>query len=157
MTTSSRPAAALGITRIARTAPVDDIAVSRGVVWVAAGGLVVGVDPVTRRSRTVPGIEASEPPVVRLAAGPGAVWAATTAGRRLLRIDPNSARLTAALSVPVEALAADARGLWAVCCSAGELHGQLTRIDPVSNRVVAVVRLPGSPRAVGGGRVLHQR
>jgi hypothetical protein len=150
VTASSRPAAALGITRIARTAPVDDIAVSRGVVWVAAGGLVVGVDPVTRRSRTVPGIETSEPPVVRLAAGPGSVWAAT-AGQRLLRIDPRSARVAAALSVPAEALAADARGVWTVCCSAGELHGQLTRIDPASNRVVAAVSLPGVAQAVGVG------
>ncbi len=151
MTTSSRPAAALGITRIARTALVDDIAVSRGVVWVAAGGLVVGVDPVTRRSRAVPGIETSEPPVVRLAAGPGTVWAATTTGRRLLRIDPRSARVATALSVPAEALAAAAHGVWTVCCSAGERHGQLTRIDQASNRVAAAVRLPGRPAAVGVG------
>jgi hypothetical protein len=44
---------------------------------------------------------------VRLTAGAGAVWAATTGGR-LLRIDPRSARVAAALSVPADTLTADA-------------------------------------------------
>lgn len=149
VTTTSRPAASPGITRIVRTSLVDDLAVSGGAVWIAAGGLVLRLDPLTRHARPVPGIDA-EPPVVRLTAGAGAVWAATTGGR-LLRIDPRSARVAAALSVPAEALAADARGVWAVCCSAGELRGQLVRIDPASNRVVATIRLPGVAQAVGVG------
>jgi hypothetical protein len=112
---------------------------------------VVRVDPVTRRTRVVPGIETIEPPVVRLAAGAGAVWAVTTSGRRLLRIDPRTARVTAALSVPAEAVASDTSGVWTVCCGAGPRRGQLTRVDPVSNRVVARIRLPGFPHAVGVG------
>jgi len=152
VTTTSRPAVSPGITRIARTSLVDDLAVSGDAVWIAAGGLVLRVDPLTRRLRPVPGIEA-EPPVVRLTAGAGAVWAATTAGR-LLRIDSRSARVAAALSVPAEALAADADGVWTVwtvCCGAGAAQGWLTRIDPASNRVVATIRLPGVAQAVGVG------
>jgi hypothetical protein len=148
-TTTNRPAASPGITRIVRTSSVDDLVVSGGAVWIAAGGLVLRVDPFTRRVRPVPGIEA-EPPVVRLTAGTGAVWAATT-GARLLRIDPRSARIAASLPVAAEALAADANGVWVVCCGGGVAHGQLIRIDPASNRVVATMRLPGLPEAVGVG------
>jgi streptogramin lyase len=148
-TTTSRLAASPGITRIVRTSLVDDLAVSGGAVWIATGGLVLRVDPLTRRVRPVPGIEA-EPPVVRLTAGAGAVWAATTGGR-LLRIDPRSARIIASLSVPAEALTADARGVWVACCGAGVAHGQLIRVDPASNRVVATIRLPGVLQAVGVG------
>jgi len=147
--TTSRPPASPGITRIVDTALVDDIAVSRGAVWVAAGGLVLRVDPVARRKVVVAGNEATEPPVVRLTVGAGAIWAATTSARHLLRIDPRSARVTASLSVPAEAVAADAGGVWVVCC--GARGGQLTRVDPVSNRVVAAIRLPGFPFAVGVG------
>jgi hypothetical protein len=81
----------------------------------------------------------------------GAVWAATTAGRQLLRIDPRTARVTASLPVPAEAVAADGSGVWAVCCGAGARGGQLTRVDPASGRVTKVMSLPGHPYAVGTG------
>jgi hypothetical protein len=59
-----------GVTRI-KSFPslVDDIAVGRGVVWVATGGLVVRVNPATRRAEGVPGVEAAAPPVVGLTDG----------------------------------------------------------------------------------------
>jgi hypothetical protein len=146
--TTSGPQGSPGIRKIADTAPVDDIAVTPRSVWIAAGGLVVRVDPRSRRRVVVPGIEQTEPPVVQLTAG--AVWATTTAGQQLLRIDPRTVRLAASLKVPAHGVAADGRGVWVVCCQVGA-RGQLTRVDPVSGRIVAVIRLPGNPRAVGVG------
>jgi DNA-binding beta-propeller fold protein YncE len=149
--TATRPPGSPGITKTADTALVDAIAVTPRAVWIAAGGLVMRIDPATRRKVVVPDIETVEPPVVELTAGAGAVWAATTAGRQLLRIDPRTARVAASLPVPATAVAADSSGVWAVCCEAGARGGQLTRIDPTSNRVVKVIRLPGHPYALGIG------
>jgi hypothetical protein len=149
--TTSPPSGPPGVTRTADTALVDAIAVTPSSVWIAAGGLVLRVDPVTRRTIVVPHIETVEPPVVQVTAGAGAVWATTTAGRQLLRIDPRTARVTASLSVPAEAVAAAASGVWVVCCSAGGGGRQLTRVDPASGRVVQAIRLPGHPQAVGIG------
>ena len=149
---ATNPPRSPGITKTADTvAQVDSIAVTPGSVWVAAGGLVLRVDPVTRRRVVVPDMETVEPPVVQVTAGAGAVWATTTAGRRLLRIDPRTARVSASLSAPAQGVAADAGGVWVVCCWAGALRGQLTRIDPASGRVVQAIRLPGHPQAVGIG------
>ena len=63
----------------------------------------------TRHTVVVPGIETVAPPAVGLAAGAGAVWATTTAGWPLLRIDRGTAR-AASLSVPAQAVAADRSG-----------------------------------------------
>jgi streptogramin lyase len=145
------PSGSPGITRTAETAQVDAIAVTSRWVWVAAGGLVLRVDPETRRSFVVPGIETAEPPVVRLVATAGAVWATTTGGRRLLRIDPRAARVVASLPVPAQGVAADRDGVWVVCCEAGGGRGRLTRVDPASGRVLKVLGLPGHPYAVGTG------
>jgi ligand-binding sensor domain-containing protein len=149
--TATNPPGSPGIAKTAATALVDAIAVTPRGVWVAAGGLVLRIDPVTRRKVVVPGIETVAPPVVELAAGAGTVWAATTAGRPLLRIDPRTARVAASLSVPARAVVADRSGVWAVCCEAGARRGQLIRIDPVSGRVVKVIGLPGHAYAVGIG------
>ena len=149
MVTATRPPDSPGITKTTDTAPVDAIAVTPRSVWIAAGGLVMRVDPATRRKVVVPGIETVEPPVVQVTVGAGAVWAATT-GRKLLRIHPRTARVAASLSIPTLAVAADASGVWAVCCAGGR-GGQLTRFDPSSGRVVKAIRLPGHPQAVGIG------
>jgi hypothetical protein len=149
--TTTNPPGSPGITKTADTALVDAIAVTPRVVWIAAGGLVMRIDPVTRRKVVVPGIETVAPPVVDLTAGAGAVWAATTAGRQLLRIDPRTARLAASLSVPADAVAVDRSGVWAVCCEAGARRGRLTRLDPATGRVVKVIGLPGHAYAVGTG------
>lgn len=145
------PPGSPGITRTADTAQVDAIAVTSRWVWVATDGLVLRVDPETGRSVVVPGIETTQPPVVRLAAAAEAVWATTTGGRRLLRIDPRAARVVASLPVPAQGVAADRDGVWVVCCEAGGGRGRLTRVDAASGRVVKVVRLPGHPFAVGAG------
>ena len=149
--TATNPPSSPGITKTAATVQVDAIAVTQRGVWIAAGGLVMRIDPTTRRKVVVPGIETVAPPVVKLAAGAGAVWAATTAGRPLLRIDPRIARVTASVSVPAQAVAADPSGVWAVCCEAGTRRGQLTRIDPATGRVVKVIGLPGQAYALGIG------
>jgi len=149
--TATRPVASPGITKTTETAQVDAVADTPSSVWVAAGGLVMRIHPRTGRKVVVPGIETAEPPVVELAAGAGAVWAATTAGRQLLRIDPRTARLAASLPVPAQAVAVDRSGVWAVCCEAGTRRGQLTRIHPATGRVVEVIGLPGHPYAVGVG------
>ena len=149
--TATRPPGSPGITKTAATAAqVDAIAVTPGSVWVAAGGLVLRVDPVTGRRVVVPDIETGQPPVVQVTVGAGAVWATTTGGR-LLRIDPRTTRVTASLSVPAQGVAADAGGVWVVCCWAGAHRGQLTRVDPASGRVVKAIPLPGHPQAVGIG------
>ena len=98
--TATRPPSSPGITKTADTALVDAIAVTPRSVWVAAGGLVLRLDPLTRRTVIVPDIETGQPPVVQVTVGAGAVWATTTAGPQLLRIDPRTARATASLSVP---------------------------------------------------------
>ena len=149
--TATRLPSSPGITKTADTAAqVDSITVTPGSVWVAAGGLVLRVDPVTRRRVVVPDIETVEPPVVQVTVGAGAVWATTTGGK-LLRIDPRTTRVAASLSVPTLAVAADASGVWAVCCDGVGRSGQLTRVDPASGRVVKAIRLPGHPQAVGIG------
>ena len=149
--TTTQPPSSPAITKTANTVPVDAIAVTPRGVWIAAGGLVLRLDPVTRRTVVVPGIETAVPPVVELTAGAGAVWATTTAGRPLLRIDPPTARVAASLSVPAQAVAADRSGVWAVCCEAGVRRGQLTRIDPATGRVVKVIDLPSHAYALGIG------
>ena len=112
--TTTQPPSSPAITKIANTVLVDAIAVTPRGVWIAAGGLVLRLDPVTRRTVVVPGIETAVPPVVELAAGVGAVWAATTAGRPLLRIDPRTARVAASLSVPPKRLPPTAAGVGGV-------------------------------------------
>ena len=122
--TATGPPGSPGITKTAATAAqVDAIAVTPGSVWVAAGGLVLRVDPVTGRRVVVPDIETGQPPVVQVTVGAGAVWATTTAGRQLLRIDPRTAWVTASLSVPAQGVAADAGEVWVVCCWAGAHPG----------------------------------
>lgn len=149
--TATHPPGSAGITKTAATALVAAIAVTPRVVWIAAGGLVLRIDPVTRRKVVVPGTGAVAPPVVELTAGAGAVWATTTAGRPLLRIDPRTARVATSLPVPAGAVAAGRGGVWAVCCETGARRGRLIRIDPATGRVVKVIGLPGRPVALGVG------
>ena len=70
---TTHPPGSPSITKTADTGQVDAIAVTASSVWVAAGGLVLRVDPVTQRRVVVPDIETVEPPVVQVTAGAGAV------------------------------------------------------------------------------------
>ena len=147
---TTRPAGPSDIRRVVATSsPVDAIAVTRQAVWLAVGGLVLRVDPTTGRALVVPEVEAGAP-VVDMAAGAGAVWAATSTNG-LLRIDPGTARLTAPNPGPVSAIAIGAGGVWAVCCQGRGPRGRVTRLDPASGRVIATIGLPARPLAVGAG------
>jgi streptogramin lyase len=147
---TDRPAGPSDVRRVVATSsPVDAIAVTRGAVWLAVGGLVLRVDPATGRALVVPEVEDGAP-VVDLVAGAGAVWAVTSAAG-LLRIDPGTARLTAPNSGPVSAVAVGAGGVWAVCCQGRGRRGRVTRLDPASGRVITTAGLPGRPLAVGAG------
>jgi hypothetical protein len=104
---TDRPAGPSHIRRVVATSsPVDAIAVTRQAVRLAVGGLVLRVDPATRRALVVPEVDTGAP-VVDLTAGAGAVWAVTSSAG-LLRIDPGTARLTAPNPGPVSAIAAGA-------------------------------------------------
>ena len=145
-----RRAGSSGVTRVVATSSqVDAMAVTRQAVWLAVGGLVLRVDPATRRALVVPEVD-NGAPVVDLTAGAGAVWAVTSSAG-LLRIDPGTARLTAPNPGPVSAIAAGAEGVWAVCCQGRGRRGRVTRLDPASGRVIATVGLPTRPLAVGTG------
>jgi hypothetical protein len=83
------------------------------------------------------------------------VWvsvASSAAG--LVRIDAASARVAAVLpGATVGPAAVSAAGVWVVCCGGETFLGRprLVRIDPATNRVVALIRLAGLPDAVGVG------
>jgi YVTN family beta-propeller protein len=82
-----------------------------------------------------------------VAVGAGSVWVARNDDRTLLRIDPRSNRVTAA--IPTGALAfAVAAASTAVWVSDFE-HDALVRVDPHTNRVVAVLGdLPHGPAGI---------
>jgi virginiamycin B lyase len=123
-------------------------AAAGGAVWVpattegalvrVAGGAVVGRTPV---GPVPPGPGFLDSAV----ATDGAVWAASDAGARIVRVDPSSGAATAQLSVPDRpgGLAAGGGAVWAFHF----LHGTVTRIDPAT---AAASRLAvGNARATG--------
>ena len=147
---TNRPAGPSQIRRVVATSsPVDAIATTRRAIWLAVGGLVLRVDQATERALVVPKVDAGAP-VVDLAAGAGAVWAVTSING-LLRIDPDTARLTAPNPGPVSAIAAGAGGVWAVCCRGRGPRGRVTRLDPASGEVITTSGLPARPLAVAAG------
>jgi PQQ-like domain len=93
----------------------------------------------------------------------GSVWMNDTSREELLRIDPQSRRVTARLPVNGEVtLGAGAGALWVLQEGSRrggyELHGPLLRIDPATNRVTARIALRatnGQPFA--GAEVLADR
>jgi hypothetical protein len=62
---------------------VDAIAATPRSVWVAAGGLVPRLDPLTRRTVIVPDIETGQPP-----------WVSNPATATVRRIDPRRNQVT---------------------------------------------------------------
>jgi hypothetical protein len=146
------------VTAHLRLGQVTAVTVDGDVVWAAHGCAISRVDAHTGRVVAMVGL----PPVpngcwvVGMAAGAGALWVAQS-GARLLRVDSRSGRVVATLALGgVGSPAVGAGGVWAVCCRRGtntrHPAGSLVRVDPGSNRVVARVRLPGLPTAVGAGQ-----
>ena len=141
-----------GVVRAGDIGPVDDVAVGPGAVWAASGATITRFDSVTGRpTATVEAVTAiSPPPVLGVTVGPGALWV-TAIGERLLRVDPQTARVVARVAVVPSAAAAVAAGsVWVPCCE-GDGRGRLARVDPATNRVVVLVALPGMGNAVGAG------
>ena len=146
-----RRAGSSGVTRVVATSSqVDAMAVTRRAVWLAVGGLVLRVDPATRRALVVPEVD-NGAPVVDLTAGAGAVWAVTSSAG-LLRIDPGTRPADRAEPRPGQRHRRRRRGgVWgSVLPGAGAGGGRITRLDPASGRVIANVGLP-TRLAVGTG------
>jgi DNA-binding beta-propeller fold protein YncE len=136
---------------------VTAVAVDGTAVWAAHGCAISRVDPQTNRVVATVGL----PPVrdgcwvVGMAAGAGALWVSQSSVR-LLRVDPHSGRVVATLALfGVGAPVLTDGSVWAECCWRGlnTAHpaGLVVRIAPASNQVVARIRLPGLPTAVGAG------
>lgn len=132
---------------------------------------IVSVRVVVRLAPTAPTLEASpavalspEPGVPAVAAG--SVWVPTSADGNVLRIDPTTRSVTATIAAVAPApgrptcdtfsacgyintALAAGTDLWISCDACGEI----VRIDPATNQVVARVAVPPRPGglAVGGG------
>src|SRR5829696_162415 len=125
------------------------IAPGAGGLWVAeAAGpriALVGSRGVERRFSVRPGAEHAGP----VAVGFGSVWLGR--GPEVLRVDPDSGRVRARVSTPVEVTTVRAAGdaVWAV---SGQ-EGRISKIDPAAARVIARNRIHGwaADLAVGGG------
>jgi hypothetical protein len=83
----------------------------------------------------------------------GALWVSDSGRRQIVKVDPDSRRITARIPVGGETeLAAGSGSLWAVRNQSGTPPGPLLRIDPRTGRVVKriALRTPGGDRFIGG-------
>lgn len=133
-----------------------DLAAGFGSVWIAAGGgrpTIYRIDQQTRR--LVAGIElaamwGSKGRRTYVAAGEGAVWATVNVLDSVFRVDPHTGTITDTIAVgPIPAsdklgrVAAGEGAVWV-------LHNRtVSRIDPVSRRVVSRIAVPGLLLGVG--------
>jgi hypothetical protein len=145
------------VARIRFRQPVDRVAVGPDAVWVAHGCAISRVDPRTNRVMAkVTGIRPGRDgcAVLGIRVGAAAVWASLW-GQGLLRIDPASNRVAAAIAMDniASAPAVTRGGVWVLCCGAitPRPGAWLARIDPATNRMAARVRLGGLPEAVAAG------
>jgi virginiamycin B lyase len=152
---------------------ISGLAVGEGGVWAASGGgcsgSVTRIDP--DRDEVVATIPVDDE-AADVAVGGGAVWAvggkcdASTPGddARVFRIDPATNRLVATIPLNLYssgrapdfpgAVAAGQGGVW-VALSFGPRTGEVVRIDPRTNRVVARIPTGGhvGELRLGGGSV----
>jgi DNA-binding beta-propeller fold protein YncE len=140
------------------------VAVGEGGVWVSAGGGCSGsishVDP--ESNEVVARIETGV--VTDIAVGAGSVWAASSRCREggseglLLRIDPGQNRVVAAISLGCSSdleppdcfpsdIAVNGSGAW-VSLNLDPTEGEIVRIRPATNEVVARIPVEGWPRDV---------
>lgn len=133
------------------------LAVTRRALWILRGSRVLRADPRTGRvvqsirlargRRCRSGRLPSPALGVQIAAGGGAVWVISErercgdygAQQRLLRIDPDSGRVTSSVGLHTryDQLAAGARGVWAA--TAVYPTNAVHRIDPQTGRAGAIV------------------
>jgi sugar lactone lactonase YvrE len=125
-----------GILRVAIAS--YSIAVGLGAVWAAdRSGVVSGLDLRTGGASTA----MTGGSFAYLWAAVGSVWAHDDHSRRLLRYDPRARRVTATLETGdgTSALVEEGGLLWVV----NHRDGTLDRIDPATNVVTRLGRLPG--------------
>jgi len=108
---------------------------------------VTPTNPMTRESPTI----ALTATPTRLVASQDAVWVLTPSDQRLLRIDPATTEVVAAIGVgrASSGLAVGAGAVWVSRRS----DDTVVRIDPATNRVVATIgvgRAPGAVTMAGG-------
>jgi Tol biopolymer transport system component len=116
-----------------------DVDVIDGAVWVTSNTGLYRVDLATSEAVNV----LPNDYFFRVSSGYGALWITTGSDGRVLRVDPQSQELTAAIDVgagPVTDVAVSEDGVWASASS------DLVRIDPATN---AVVDRLGSDRGFG--------
>jgi YVTN family beta-propeller protein len=89
--------------------------------------------------------------VTGIAVGSDAVWVTGDAlDRRLFRLDPETGRLAATISLPFapSSVAASGDAVWVTA----QLADAVARVDPATNRIVATIRVGREPMAVAVGR-----
>jgi DNA-binding beta-propeller fold protein YncE len=148
------------------TAPAA-IAAGEDGVWVAVnepqtaeGWVVARIDPRTNEvTDRIPLFEATE-----VAVGAGSVWASGRdrgSGQVLVRINPRRVAVSAQIELGctrchLDQIAATPGAIWMTVAHVDDFSsGEVFRVDPATNRVVARIPIEGNPRdlAVGEGAV----
>lgn len=115
---------------------IYDVAVVDELAWVTSQTGLYRIDPVTATAENVLANEY----LYKIVSGHESLWISTGGMRDVLRIDPQSAAVTAEIDLregPVTDLAVTDDGVWAAATS------ELVRIDPETNGVVARIRHDG--------------
>ena len=133
------------------------IATGREGLWIASDGKAARMEPVSTYAGTFVDAVQLTPSFgsyAAIAIGAASVWVLDDpANRRLWRLDPHHASLTATIPLPFvpDAVAVGDGSVWVT----GQLDDTIARIDPATNQVVKTIRVGREPRgvAVGGGAV----
>lgn len=139
----------LAVDDVARSSLGDSptrVEFGEGYLWVLDGSRLLKVDPAT--ARTVSATSVPDTGGI-LEVGAGAVWVLGRGRETVLRLDPKSGEVLHEIPVngsPSE-IAATPDGVW-VADYAGTQSGNLTRIDPNTNEVVAEIKTPGIAESV---------
>jgi YVTN family beta-propeller protein len=148
---TERPSTTPSVAATVTIGPGADHVAGGGGIWAtnSASGAVLKIDPT---SNAVSPIASLTPPPHAIAAVNGTLWVTTSSGGPLVRIEPGGGpSQTRTTNVPVDTqlaeVAADANGVWASAPTAG----QLMRVDPKTNQVVARVDVGSSPDSVAIG------
>jgi YVTN family beta-propeller protein len=131
-----------------------DVSAGAGDVWVAnhTDDSATRIDPETK---TVVSTTSPQNSVAGLAAGTDAVWIATSRGSELIRVDPASqsvrsiplaGRLVSLEFAPVNPVAVGHGAVWST-----RTYGEIARIDPNTDKLVATIPVGNSPRSIATG------
>jgi virginiamycin B lyase len=134
------------IARIGVPAGPGWLGVGYGSVWLSKSQSksVYRIDPVT--NRVVATIPVGSDPELGVGFGLGFVWIADTKDHSLTQIDPktNKAVRTIAVSLadePEGSIGVGEGGIWILTNEGGTDSGTLSRVDPVSGRIVANIKV----------------